>query len=702
MKKNRLLFLIFGYIFIAFALNAEISVISPLAGTWANKQMLIIETSAGTGDYYYYSIDGSDPQTFGFAYDGPVLLDVTGNVKVQIAKIKKDGSTELKSLEYTVIPDTAENSDYKGFISIFYDSGILNYSSGSRIQIPNNLYYSLGLPPDSFIPGQIINLASYNVLTRYVPCTIYDSFRNVKWRFIIRTFPQSAGSAVYREVPFTITDWETVTFTDPNLIYKIDSELWYLPSEPRTLDRTKSHMIFWQPLEHQSENPVEFFVLPPKPKVTKKTFDDGSVRFKVYGDESYTLSVFSEESGTYQEQFLSLGADVFYGDKISEKINIGIFSNSVYQGNVSAKIEIDKKPPVQPSVSASARAFYSRDSVRVDVTSEKGTDLYIALSQPYSIKKTSVLYTADNETLQNIPVGEFRKTKTNSFTVKWNPRGSGATYYKLQAYSKSGNNMSLVSEYSIIIDQSSYYFDVNADNSIAEGTALHPFTDFKQCHELLTSVRSVNLRLKGEMYIDKAYSFQSSLQIINDGNASIVFAPEGCLESKGGTIDVSNCRISKIAGGDIKTIVPVFKLENSVCNIKNCEISADFAKNGAVIDSYNSILTVSDIVASVNSVSYASFITSVKSRIKLTSSVAAVSADTAAVVSASEGTFEAMNNSLSVTGRSGRIAELFGVRSKITGNKFRGTFTDYESVKTPIFAGKDTVLYQADNENLGF
>ena len=204
------------------------------------------------------------------------------------------------------------------------------------------------------------------------------------------------------------------------------------------------------------------------------------------------------------------------------------------------------------------------------------------------------------------------------------------------------------------------------------------------------------------MLIDKEYSFPANLQIINDGDASITFGPKGSLEAKGATLDISNCRITKLSGNEVTTIVPLFKLENAVFNLRNCELSAAFYQNGSVIDSYNSILTISDLIASANSVSYVAFISGVKSRIKLSKSVIAASADTSTIISSSEGTFEAVKNSLSVTGRSGRIAELFGVRAKMTGNKLRGSFTSYDSVPEAIFTSKDTVLYQADNEILGF
>ena len=64
---------------------AEIKLLSPVEGTWANRQMLVIDNSDG-GDFFY-SVDGADPETFGFAYDGPVLLDVDGDIQVNVTRI---------------------------------------------------------------------------------------------------------------------------------------------------------------------------------------------------------------------------------------------------------------------------------------------------------------------------------------------------------------------------------------------------------------------------------------------------------------------------------------------------------------------------------------------------------------------------------------------------------------------------------------
>ena len=44
---------------------------------------------------YLYSLDGTDPEEFGFAYDGPVLLDTTGDIKL---RIKKLGNSQKKKV----------------------------------------------------------------------------------------------------------------------------------------------------------------------------------------------------------------------------------------------------------------------------------------------------------------------------------------------------------------------------------------------------------------------------------------------------------------------------------------------------------------------------------------------------------------------------------------------------------------------------
>ena len=145
-------------------LTAEIKLLSPVEGIWANRQMLVIDNSSG-GDLFY-SIDGADPETFGFAYDGPVLLDVAGDVQLNVTHINNSGEKERVSVSYTVKPDNADKTEYKNFVQTFFDGGILNYSAGSELIIPQGLSFYLGLPPENFIPSRTLKLSASSVLLR--------------------------------------------------------------------------------------------------------------------------------------------------------------------------------------------------------------------------------------------------------------------------------------------------------------------------------------------------------------------------------------------------------------------------------------------------------------------------------------------------------------------------------------------------------
>ncbi|MCR5188713.1 MAG: hypothetical protein K6C97_07230 [Treponema sp.] len=696
MKKLSLF--VIAFLFSLINLTAQIKILSPIAGTWANKQMLVIENQ-GEGDYFY-SLDGSDPESFGFAYDGPVLIDLTDKVNLKVTFVSKTGKKEDASVSYEVKLDDGQRTSYKDFVKSFYKTGVYSYSSGAKFNIPSKLQYSFGLPPDSFLQGSELTLSEKSVLLRNLPCTIYDPEKNIKYRFIVKTFPQNAGIYSKREVPFVIEDWNTITFTNQNLLYKIDSEYWGLPKEARVLDRSVSHMISWQNLDYTEGNPVEFFVLPPKPQIEIKKNDDGSVLYTINGDEAYTMSVFSKEKNDYMELFPEIGADVFFGDKASGLLDIGVFANSVYQGKIIAQYEIDKRPPSTPVITSSAKSFYSKSRVKVEVEGDPGADLYVALSQPYLIPESENIYKADSEIFKNVEIGEYKKVKSSKYGLYWNPRNSGPAYYKLSAYTQSGKNKSKVVEYSLILDQSSYYYDQSANSEEAEGTIEHPFTSFSQCLSQLEGVRAVTLRVKGDLNIDEECQLEANYEIINNGDARIIFGPQAGLSVKSSSLEISDCRIlNQISSGDL--IKPLIKLENAVLTLKNSTLAINFEANGNVIDAYNSIVNISDTIASANALKYLSFISSVKTRLSIKKSQISTSAETSVIISANEGNLNASENEFTVSGKAGRVAELFKVRAKLTSNTFKGQLNS-ENFIEPVYTNSPSNLVLSENESYGF
>lgn len=699
MKK---LFLFFAACCIySFFAAAQINVLSPRSGVWANRQMLVIEDFPQENGDYYYSLDGSEPESFGFAYDGPVLLDVSGEVNLKIAFIDKSGNSVKENINFSVNPDDADDTNYRNFVKSFYSSGILNYSSGSELSIPENLYYCFDNCFDDYLTGTVLRLSSENVITRYVPCTVYDKERDVKYRFMIKTYPQSAGIYTKREVPFFIEDWETVHFNNRDLLYKIDSEYWGLPDKPQVLDRSVSHMISWQSLNYEKGNLVEFYILPPKPQIHTKKNDDGSVVYYL-DDSSYKLAVYSKENKGYLELFNQICIDSFAGEKISGSLDIGIFANSVYNGKINVDYKINKCPPASPKISSSAKSFYSRKKVRVEVNCDSTDELYIALSEPYLLERDDKIYSPLSDELKDVVLTDYKKAKSSKFVINWEPKSKQPVFYKLYAYAKNEDNVSKVAEYSVIIDQFNFYFNKNADAENAQGTLENPYTSFEQCYNELKNVRAITLRVKGDLEINKNYTIESNYEIINEGDAQIIFGKNASLVLKGSTLEINKCRISTDGAVNQNKTASLLRLENAVLTLNGCQIGVDFATNGTIVDSFNSIVNITDSIVSANAISYVSFISSVKSRLNIQKSSVTTSADVNVIISANEGNVSACENNFTVAGHSGRVAELFGVKAEFTNNKFTTLLTNGGEQLVPIYQDEKTVLTQDNNTVYGF
>lgn len=691
MKKVISIFLsLFLFSVFCQGLFAEIKLASPVKGMWANKQILVIE-DVKDGDYFY-SINGSDPERFGFAYDGPVLLDMNGPITLKVTYVSHNGKKESVSVDYTVIENDAYSASYSDFISSFFDTGLINYSSGSVLSIPAALDYSLGLPPDSFMKGQDLFLSENSVLTRIIPCVLWDKATDVKWRFIIKTFPQAPGIYSRRDVPFEITDWDTINFTDINLLYKIDSEYWDLPRKPKKIDRSRSHMISWQNLEYEAGNPIEFFVLPPKPELLSRQEPDGGITYYFKGDDSYAMAVLSEDKEQYQELFTELGVDTFAGDKVSGKFKIGVFSNSVYQGEFETNYRIDKRPPVNPIITTNVHGFYSRQNVNVHIQGVQDTDLYVAVSEPIINEKDAG---------KNVSLTNFKPVAGFETDILLSANKNGPVYYKVGAYSKSGDNVSQISEYEVIIDQYNYYFDASSNSEIADGTVQHPYKDFVQCLSEINKSSSVCLNVAGNVIVPEGkHILTANCTVVNKGNGTFVFEGDSSLIVKNASLELANFRILSKKGKSTVSI-PLIKLENAVLTAINCEAGVEFGKNGTFIDSYKSIINLSDSIVSVSAISYASFISSVKSRISIRNSTLNAVADTSVLISANQGELNITNNSMKVSGKAGRISELFGAEALFENNTFNAQLAK-KGIVTAIYADKESSLTESKNNNYGF
>ena len=707
MKK--LIFLLVS-IFFSTEAFANLKVISPIEGTFANRQMLVLETD-GAGECYY-SLNGSDPEAFGFAYDGPVLIDLDGPVEIRIAKTGK--YKEETFVKYTVLPDNALTKGYGNFISTFFDSGILNYTAGAILSVPEELKFSFGLPPDSFLSGRDLSISQNSVLTRYIPCTLLDEASGKKWRFIIKTFPQTAGLYSRRDLPFVISDWDLITFTNENYIYKIDSEYWALPKGSIKLDRSVSHMIRWQNLEYDEGNPIDFFVLPPMPKINQIDGEDGSLVFTLEGDSAYSMSLLSsgyEAFGTdsasqYQELFTQLGVDTFYGDSISGALEIGFYADSLYQGKIQVPYAINKRPPSTPLISTSAPAFYSREPVALTIKGEEGSELYYAVSQPYTIPYSSETYSASSDLFASIKADNFVKSDSPSLRLLLNPQENGAVYFKVAAYSKNEKNIGALATYSVIIDQYNYYYNSFADPSDSDGTALRPYASFEQCLEAINKGRYACLRVKGPLKVPAGLHYiLSNCLFVNEDDASLEFEAGASLVVKNSNLTLENFTLCPASNSKsiykIEGIVPYFKLEDSVLDINRCQISALYDTNGLFAEAIRSSVNVNGSIASVSAAVYASFISGIKTNVSIKNSSINATASTSVLLSLNQGDVNLVNNSFKISGDKGRIAEFFAVKGSLEANNYKTSLRN-SSNAAPLYADKNSEIRQTNEDSYGF
>ncbi len=693
-------FIILSFIFSA-NLYAEINLISPVEGEWANKQMLILDTTSSDAEYFY-SVDGSNPEEFGFAYDGPVFLDVDGNVILKITKIISHKEKENIELKYSVNENNGEKSSYHAFIASFFDSGILNYTVGSDLIIPPELKFSFENSAENFIQGQTLKISEKSNLTRSFPCTILDSLTNEKWRFIIKTYPLTSGIFTRRDLPIKIQDWEMLEFLDENLIYKIDSEYWELPKKPVKLDRTVSHMISWQSINYEYGNPIEAFVLPPKPELKLSQSENGELICSLEGNESYKMSILGEDK-LYQELFSEICADVFFGDKDSGNLKIGIFCSGLFQGEIDVPYSLNKRPSSPPTIISDTQNFYTRKDVNIKIESEEGSELFYAISEPFSLSDFSYKLEPSAPELKNVSANNFVKSPKNSVSFSLSGLKENSVFYKIRAYSQKDLNQSEVTEYCVIIDQSNFYFDSSNIFEFCDGTIEHPFSDFKSLLSAVNLSRNVKIFIKGDLLIPSGkHEIYSNCIIVGNDDSNIIFDEKSQLIVNDSSLDFRKIVIKNKKDTNSKNMLPLIKGNRSVLSFSDCLIYAEFEKNGTVIDSYNSVVYFDDSICATISNLYTNFITGVGSKIFIKKSNISASSQTAVLLSFSDSQINCTENTFSVNCKRGRIAECFNTEGSFSKNEFKGEISNLTNTSNPIFVDEKSSISLTDNVNYGF
>lgn len=704
MKKTGKCSLIAAFLLVLVAGGAGAQrIISPVAGAWANRQPLVLDTSDGAE--YFYSYSGTDPVTSGFAYDGPVLIDAAGEVTVRVLVVNGDYQEEM-AVSYSVAEDVpAAGTAERQFVEQIQREPLVVYRYGSAVQIPETLRYTLGNDGKPFLDGTTLSLAPANRLSRYLPCTVTDGER--QWRFVIFVSGGEAGVLAKQNVPFEINGWHEFVWKGDRLIYAIDDGMWSADKMPQYLDRTRAHTVRWQSVSYEKGNPVQSFVLPPLPALDVRTGaqDKGPVTFSIRGDSRYRMELLSSgASGGLPDNvglFTQATFDTFAGDAIDGTALFAFYCDGVYQGNLSAAFVIDNQPPAKPRFVASADGYYARSAVDLRIAAEAGSEVFYAVSDPVPLDD---LAGDDTDALDAVGVGSYHVY--GNIPVQLPSGDERAQFYKVRAYATDrAGNTSEVAEYRVIIDEFNYYLDASAPARGADGSRAHPFNSFAQAAEVINRGRFARFYVSGTFELPAAgIEIASNCAFVSVKDARFVIPPAGSVVLRTASLSARGCVFEKACdGGTIGASNAFFELENAAVSFDGCEIVGVFGANGTLFNASSSVLDFTDTGLVVQGDVYACGISSTDSKVTGKSSRFTAVAQTAVNFSVQGGLFELRSSECKVVSHLGRIAELTRTNARITGSSYVGEFDNKVSAILPIWQDEKTLMIEnRDNTAAGF
>lgn len=695
----------FAFFFLAFSFHAfSERVISPVPGDFANRQALVLDLSDGAEAFYSYS--GLNPLVSGFAYDGPVLIDAAGEVTVHVVVVSGDSSEEHE-IVYTVSePENpfADGSAEKAFVDRIAGEGILFCDGGNMISIPGGLDVTVGDGEGPVMRGAVLSVSADNRLARYVPCSVTDG--DIRWRFIVFVSGGEAGTFARSEVPFEISGWSEFRFTGKNLIWRIDDGMWSASRESVELDRSRTHVVYWQDVAYEQGNPIQSFVLPQRPSIQKDSYDKAVV-FTVSGDPRYRLSVSSSgaegEAPVSSGLYASLTFDAFDGDCVSAEAVFDVYCDGVYQGELSSSYVIDRRPPLPPRFIASEAGAYARRDVSLTVAAEEDAEIYLSVYGPFELDAASYLD-------QDLGLERINPDEKDYFLYKSQPvelrSGLERTVcYKAFAYARdSSGNVSDVSVYQVVIDEYNYFLDGSAAGLFADGSRLHPYNSFEQALRVINEGKFAHFFVSGEIPVPKGVSIISSnCSFTGTSGARFVLSPSSVIIVRNASLEMQNCVVQKDAGDGQAADTRLFVFEAAAASFEDCEISGDFGSSGTALSSEASMISLKNSGLTSQARAYACAFSGLNSRAVFEGCHFASISGTAVNFSLKGGSFELRRSGCKVISHLGRILEATGTNLRLVSNTYTGDFDGPAKGVSAVWRDeKSMILEDKDNISEGF
>lgn len=554
-------------------------IISPAPGTWANRQALVLNVEEGTE--LYYSLSGTDPFVSGFAYDGPVMIDQSGDVCVKITVIDKGRRNDFE-VKCTVrdgdpTPNEGDGSQVSSFVDAARISPLKKYISGSIFKIPEGISYSLNRGALSHSGD--LSLSVKNCLDRYVPFTFTDGFND--YHCAIHVVPAVDMESIARnkkaEIPFEVLDWENIILKNPRYFYCVDGGMW-TGQKTTGLKREIDHRITFQSSDYKADNPVYVYVLPKKPEFVQRVMSDGSVAFAIKESSRFTF-------GNRENSF---GIDIFNGEELKTEVSIPVYLDGFLQGHCTFDVDLDKLAPEKPSILVE-RVKGRGAMMKVRFESRDASDsLHWTCDKPYVLGETSPEFTAAPEDYRTYGGG----------TIELKSIFEKGTVYPVHAYARDKKgNMSSIATKLVIVDELNCYLKdgmILDEGVVPDGSFDRPFTSFDQAVEYINSnPGNTRLFIDGTVRITGGQKRITGECTFYGSNCNLVFDRDSSMVFSGQKVRFEDCIIYNETSFESQ-VENLLSLENASAEFKNCEISFVANENGAAIKSSGSAVVCRD------------------------------------------------------------------------------------------------------------
>ncbi len=695
MRKN-IFFAISFFSFFAASLFAEVSVVNPVPGNFANEQTLVIESN--DGEEIFYSFSGTNPLASGFAYDGPVLLDVTGNVELRVAVISKNLEQSEIVIRYAVAPVETANPEHAEFLSAFEIAPVFEYVAGDKISIPFTLEYAFG-SNRIFERGREVSISKDATVERFLPISLRDG--SSEWRYVVHVMPSAFGRLSRRDVPFEVVDWTTLVFTDKKKIYSLDGSWWHGANEFVSIDRSVPNTVYFQSADYSPENPVTKILLPPKPELKVERQYGGEVKICVArNSESEKYPCELSASPLSKAHLVSAGLhseillDTFTADKIEGSLPLDVYYDDVYQGTLFAQVSLDRSAPNVPLISSSAKSFYSRENVEVSASAKKDLKVFVGVCKPLEIPLSFEM-----RNLNELEFDEPTFSPYSGDVITFFADTEKILAYKILFYSEDSLGVkSQTASYSVIVDKYNFYVDSSSQKNEQDGTPFAPFKDLSLISKIANSNEFSRFYIKGEAALPSGeISVASNVELLGTDEAKIRM-PENCaVVMKNAGLFARNIIFEKFVKGSpskkmrgaAAALTNMFIIENSAVTMDNCELLANFAGDGTVFNLSSSALCLNKSVVVNNSQNYSSAVSALSSKLVISDSRFLCISDIGVAFSVNGGFFELSNTFVEMSARMSRIAEFIDTLASLENNVFSSGNSSRKN--------EDELLYKSGN-----